>query len=393
MGTVELSRQELYDLVWQTPTRHLCKRFGLSDVGLAKTCKRLKIPRPSYGYWAKKAAGAKLKRTPLPPCDEGRSQKIVFAPSEPKTEDDDGFFDADIRALYEQESQSEPITVSDALRSPHPLVARTCDALSRAKPSQWSRDPGHLYPEREDGAHLLDIVCSKAILPRALRIMDAMLKGLENRGYTIAAPQRDYRHGTAAASHGYEFVFRLREPSKRQLQPKKHSWDSDYAHVLTGELQLEIDYMVYRSTRTCRDSVRKKVEDYVRELPSKMLLAIDEYRREEARRAEEQRRQDEIRRQQQEAAERKARREKRVQERRGRREQLFRTAEQWRRCQTLREFIDAVRETAVERAGGEELHPDTTRWLCWATKTADRADPIEQMKNDSDRRKRERKPK
>lgn len=66
--------------------------------------------------------------------------------------------------------------------------------------------------------------------------------------------------------------------------------------MLTSELQLEIDYMMYRSTRVCRDSVRKKVEDYVSELPCKMLLVIDEYRREEARRAEEERRRDEIRR-------------------------------------------------------------------------------------------------
>jgi hypothetical protein len=47
MKPIELTRQELYDLVWETPTRHLCKQFGLSDVGLAKTCKRLNIPRPS----------------------------------------------------------------------------------------------------------------------------------------------------------------------------------------------------------------------------------------------------------------------------------------------------------------------------------------------------------
>ena len=180
---------------------------------------------------------------------------------------------------------------------------------------------------------------------------------------------------------------------KRQIQPRKNSWDSQYAYVPTGELQLEIDSMIYRSTRICRDSVRKKVEDYVKELPCKMLLVIDEYRREQAKRAEERRRQDEIRRRQQEEAERKARREKRRQERRERREELFRTAEQWRRSQTLREFIEAVRATATERDNGNKIHSDTTRWLDWAMKTANRADPIEQMKADSDRHRRPRKPK
>lgn len=150
--------------------------------------------------------------------------------------------------------------------------------------------------------------------------MDALLKGLEKRGYKIGKPQREYRHGTAATGYGYEFVFRIREPMKRQIQPRKNSWDSQYAYVPTGELQLEIDYMIYRSTRLCRDSVRKKVEDYVRELPCKMLLVIDDYRREEAKRVEERRQQDEIRRRQQEEAERKAQREKQLKERRERRE-------------------------------------------------------------------------
>lgn len=65
--------------------------------------------------------------------------------------------------------------------------------------------------------------------------------------------------------------------------------------MLCGELQLEIDSIAYRSTRICRDSVRKKVEDYVRDLPLKLLAPIDDNRRMEAQRAEEQRRRDEIR--------------------------------------------------------------------------------------------------
>ncbi|MGB8854350.1 MAG: hypothetical protein WCC69_12380 [Pirellulales bacterium] len=393
MNTVELTRQELYDLVWETPTRHLCKRFGLSDVGLAKVCKRLEIPRPSYGYWAKKAAGGQVKRTPLPQCDDQQLQRVAFTPGELKTEEDDGFFDAEMRALYEQESQADPIEVSESLRSPHSLVARTRDALARVKPSTWSRDEGLLYPDRQEGVHLLDIACSKATLPRALRVMDALLKGLERRGFSFGEPKHSWHHGTAATGHGYEFVFRMREPTKRQLRPKKNSWDSQYAYVLTGELQLEIDYMTYRSNRVFRDGVHKKVEDYVRELPLKMLQVIDEYRRKEAERAEVKRREDEIRQRQREEADRKARREAQLQKRRERREALLQTAEQWRRVQTLREFIEAVRATAIERAGGTKLHPDTMRWLDWAQKAANLADPIEQMKRDSDRRKARQKPK
>ena len=38
--THRLSRGELYDLVWSQPMQRLAKQFGISDVALAKTCRR-----------------------------------------------------------------------------------------------------------------------------------------------------------------------------------------------------------------------------------------------------------------------------------------------------------------------------------------------------------------
>ncbi|MGH7826451.1 MAG: hypothetical protein ACREQ7_14905 [Candidatus Binatia bacterium] len=61
------NREQLYDEVWSEPTQNVAKKYGLSDVGLAKVCKKLQIPRPGLGYWAKKAAGKPVgKRPPLP---------------------------------------------------------------------------------------------------------------------------------------------------------------------------------------------------------------------------------------------------------------------------------------------------------------------------------------
>ena len=44
-----LSRDDLYELVWSKPMRDLAKDFGISDVGLAKRCRRLGIPVPGRG--------------------------------------------------------------------------------------------------------------------------------------------------------------------------------------------------------------------------------------------------------------------------------------------------------------------------------------------------------
>ena len=61
------NRERLYEEVWLEPVLTVAKKYGLSDVGLSKVCKKLNIPRPGVGYWAKKAAGKPVgKPPPLP---------------------------------------------------------------------------------------------------------------------------------------------------------------------------------------------------------------------------------------------------------------------------------------------------------------------------------------
>jgi len=60
-------REKIYEEIWAEPIMHVAKRYSMSDVGLGKICKKLKIPRPGLGYWAKKAAGKSIPtRPPLP---------------------------------------------------------------------------------------------------------------------------------------------------------------------------------------------------------------------------------------------------------------------------------------------------------------------------------------
>jgi hypothetical protein len=47
--TQNFSREEIYALVWKTPMTKLAARFGLSDVGLRKICKKHDIPTPPLG--------------------------------------------------------------------------------------------------------------------------------------------------------------------------------------------------------------------------------------------------------------------------------------------------------------------------------------------------------
>ena len=46
-NTVTVTRKQLYDEVWSLPTYKLAVKYGVSDVGLAKICKRNSIPSNS----------------------------------------------------------------------------------------------------------------------------------------------------------------------------------------------------------------------------------------------------------------------------------------------------------------------------------------------------------
>jgi hypothetical protein len=59
------SRVELYNEVWDQPLVKLAKKYRISDVRVGKVCRRLRIPLPGRGYWAKRKAGKPVGQPPL----------------------------------------------------------------------------------------------------------------------------------------------------------------------------------------------------------------------------------------------------------------------------------------------------------------------------------------
>jgi hypothetical protein len=47
------SKEELEALVWSKPTTKVAKELGVSDVAVAKLCKKLNVDKPPRGYWSK----------------------------------------------------------------------------------------------------------------------------------------------------------------------------------------------------------------------------------------------------------------------------------------------------------------------------------------------------
>lgn len=74
---LRMTRKELYDRVWTEPVTKVAEAWGISDNGLRKQCRRLKIPLPGRGYWPKVRAGKKPRRPRLPKLPEGQGEEIV----------------------------------------------------------------------------------------------------------------------------------------------------------------------------------------------------------------------------------------------------------------------------------------------------------------------------
>jgi integrase len=78
------TREDLYRSVWTAPVSEVAARLGISDVGLAKACRRAAIPLPPRGYWARVASGQQVIRAPLPTSPAEFPKLIrVRAPRQP----------------------------------------------------------------------------------------------------------------------------------------------------------------------------------------------------------------------------------------------------------------------------------------------------------------------
>ena len=128
---VVLTREQLYDEVWSAPMATLARKHGLSDVGLAKICRKLDIPVPWRGFWRKKEVGQSVKRPPLPklPASATPTMRLVrlrrTASGSPVAEQSGPVAEQQRHEAMEENQ----IVVPELLTDPHPLVAKSVKAL------------------------------------------------------------------------------------------------------------------------------------------------------------------------------------------------------------------------------------------------------------------------
>lgn len=73
------NRDILYAEVWENPPSIVAKKYGTTDWSIWSMCKRMDVPLPDRGYWAKVRAGKPIEKAPLPKI------KKVADENKPKT--------------------------------------------------------------------------------------------------------------------------------------------------------------------------------------------------------------------------------------------------------------------------------------------------------------------
>jgi hypothetical protein len=369
-------REELYRKVWEKPLLKVAEEYGVSAVALGKTCRKLSVPVPGRGHWAKLAFGHEgIKKPPLPKLD--KVPVIYRSPEVQKkatsSDQNDPEFAAINNLLSSGALNPRPIDPTARL---HPLIRSTA---SRFRSHSRKDENGILLP-REPGG--LDMKVSEGTLDRALQVMAQVVAVLELQGFGVEVSEQGH---TVASINGEHVSFGVEEPIRSVVTQKPRvpnptdRWDYDevVTHEPAGKLVLIIHsetWGQYEQRTRWSDAKVQRVENLIADFIAGLMrtaVALRCQAQERKRReAEEQKR----------TKEREQLR-KDIREEEKKLEQFKESVDEWERAERLRRFIAAYAEKA--RSWSPEMQPQHKAWIEWAIRQADRIDPFISEKPES----------
>jgi len=266
------------------------------------------------------------------------------------------------------------IVVPDDLRSMHPLVRATQDYFKSG--TEQGSHRGSPRPQ------YLDIDVSKELLRRALRIMNALVRAFEARGWEVTLGTGDDRKSYVTIL-SQRLPFGIRETIKKTLNPPAKPprtydgsvytpWQSKYHDEPSGRLAFVTRHTwghgVDKSwLETTTRPLEQRLGDFIMSLVGEANEGVEaDKRHEEAervRREAEERRLAEARRREAEAARVRA---------------LERQSVRWETSGRLRNYLTAVRVAAQSQPGGIDAGSRLSDWLVWAEAYARSLDPLQQ---------------
>lgn len=354
-------RETLYAEVWSSPVTEIAQKYSISDVAIQKVCKSLNIPTPGKGYWEKLRAGKPVAKIPLPAS--GNTKK----PTSTVRNEALGFLSPEDSAIIL--AVASQILLPDESEKMHPQIVAHRKKIAQWQKQHGSSDANFKNRHHNESAPFLVGAISNESIPRACRIIDALIKALEPLGCELTPDLSFKVSGETVSIVFSEAQDKVKHvPTKDenlqlikyQEEKKRYSWVSkpqmrQYDYIFSGRLSITIE-----SQKSFRDTKTSTLESRLGEIVPELYLAAES--RKQKRLA-------------QEEAERKRREEReREEERRKRYNQevdytlaLINLAEDYATACKIRSYIAAVEET--DQTGEFE------EWVKWAKAKADWYDP------------------
>jgi len=358
----------------ETPTVKLAKEFGVSDVAIAKMCKRLDVPKPPLGYWRRVETGQKKKIPALAKPKETTKPGVwIYPKAEERTLEFDEEYKQQSIAVEQKIAEKlnaetlPEIKVSTSLYKPHTLIVQTKNAFSKRETDSY----GALWGSWD--SKNLNLRVSRKHLQRALLIMDALIKALEKMDCKVSI-EKDQTMRTEVKIDEIKLSISLREDFKRferelSAAEKKSDYVSDRYYYEPGgsfTFTAEGDYGIRRNWRDGKTSV---LEDHLSDIVFGIFRLAEECRQKEIERKNEEQRRIEN------AIEYEKRKiiQKKELECRSFLESL---SAQWRKSRDLLDFLQEFEAKLIEEKGEISPDSDEAKLLEWAYNHVAQLNPI-----------------
>jgi hypothetical protein len=383
---VEYTREQLYEAIWSKPCMKLAAELGISDVGLAKTCRRMGIPRPPRGYWARIEAGEKLRREALRQAMPGQDKLAVFQIQQNIARRQELSANHIQSALHD--CRCEAVELPAEGSEFHPIAEQHRKAIEKAKPDER----GFV---RVEGKNLFHCAISVALAPRLVRALHAVLGELEDREFDFKPGSNEFdglkiiRDEHETSLHWSEEMLEWeREPTEADKRKPSWTWQLKETKP-AGKLNVEVKAYGAKGKRRWTEDEGRTLEEVLGVVVEKIEAIFRGYedqrlreaawakqRQEQAKREAEQR----AIKAEQEAQEEKARKErerihrheKKLEEiATQRRDNLASAAQDWIEIQGILAYIHFCEER-WRREGNGTLTKGQTSWLSWARQTVEK---------------------
>lgn len=291
----------------------VAEEFGISDVALKKICQKHRVPTPPQGYWAKKNAGKLVKQISFHETADPQDERIVIYGSRNNLA-------PEVREILNQERErrkAKPrsqavVDPAEPAHNLHAAVVKTAGALRKAKP-----DVDGVV--NAAGPGLCGVEVGSASVERVIALLDAIARGLEERGLTmepsgtcvrVAIPPDAVSLSIIERVERKKHVPTMEELAKEEQLRKKEERNArfgiwlfgreraypEFDFIRTGELNVQIAEQYVRGLRrSWSDGRRQRVEALIVSGIVTYLAGVKARREEHERWQRESRRREQLR--------------------------------------------------------------------------------------------------